>query len=172
MVGSGHSAFNVLLDLAALIDDEPETRVVWAVRRATIDGLFGAGEKDQLEERGRLGRRTRELASRGLLTIVKGFSISRIEATARGIVVTSDRRSLEPVDEIVATTGFRLTSLGARAAPGAGPIVESPVALAPLIDPNLHSCGTVPPHGAQELRQPEKDFYIVGMKSYGVLRRS
>ena len=39
--------------------------------------------------------------------------------------------------------------------------------LAPLIDPNLHSCGTVRPHGEAELRQPEKDFYIVGMKSYG-----
>jgi hypothetical protein len=47
------------------------------------------------------------------------------------------------------------------------PIVESPATLAPLIDPNVHSCGSVPPHGAAELRQPEKDFYIVGMKSYG-----
>ena len=47
------------------------------------------------------------------------------------------------------------------------PIVESPRALAPLIDPNVHSCGTVPPHGAEELRQPEPGFYIVGMKSYG-----
>jgi hypothetical protein len=46
-------------------------------------------------------------------------------------------------------------------------IVESPSALAPLIDPNVHSCGTVPPHGAEHLRQPEKDFYVVGMKSYG-----
>jgi hypothetical protein len=46
-------------------------------------------------------------------------------------------------------------------------IVESPRALAPLIDPNVHSCGTVPPHGAEELRQPEPGFYIVGMKSYG-----
>ena len=44
---------------------------------------------------------------------------------------------------------------------------ESVKALAPLIDPNLHSCGTVRPHGEKELRQPEKDFYIVGMKSYG-----
>jgi hypothetical protein len=45
--------------------------------------------------------------------------------------------------------------------------VESPTALAPLIDPNVHSCGTVPPHGAEELRHPEADFYVVGMKSYG-----
>jgi hypothetical protein len=41
------------------------------------------------------------------------------------------------------------------------------VALAPLIDPNIHSCGTVPPHGVVELAHPEQDFYIVGMKSYG-----
>ena len=47
------------------------------------------------------------------------------------------------------------------------PAVESPPALAPLIDPNIHSCGTVRPHGYVELSHPEKDFYIVGMKSYG-----
>ncbi|MET1018780.1 MAG: flavoprotein, partial [Microterricola sp.] len=46
-------------------------------------------------------------------------------------------------------------------------IVEAPRALAPLIDPNLHSCGSVPAHGEAELRHPEADVYIVGMKSYG-----
>ena len=45
--------------------------------------------------------------------------------------------------------------------------VESPTKLAPLIDPNIHSCGSVPPHGARELAHPESGFYIVGMKSYG-----
>ena len=39
--------------------------------------------------------------------------------------------------------------------------------LGPLIDPEVHSCGTVPPHGAKLLAHPDKDFYIVGMKSYG-----
>ena len=46
-------------------------------------------------------------------------------------------------------------------------IVEAPRALAPLIDPNLHSCGTVPPHGVAELAHPEPNFFIAGMKSYG-----
>src|SRR5215210_1064410 len=50
---------------------------------------------------------------------------------------------------------------------GFDPAVEAPTALAPLIDPNLHSCGTVPPHGVDELAHPEPGFYIVGMKSYG-----
>ncbi|MEV4724406.1 flavoprotein, partial [Micromonospora humida] len=37
----------------------------------------------------------------------------------------------------------------------------------PLIDPNEHSCGTVPPHGVDELAHPEVGYYAVGMKSYG-----
>ena len=46
-------------------------------------------------------------------------------------------------------------------------IVEAPAKLAPLIDPNFHSCGTVPPHGEADLAQPDEGFYLVGMKSYG-----
>jgi hypothetical protein len=45
--------------------------------------------------------------------------------------------------------------------------LESVQEIAELIDPNIHSCGTVRPHGEKELRHPEKDFYIVGSKSYG-----
>ena len=47
------------------------------------------------------------------------------------------------------------------------PAIEAPVALAPLIDPNEHSCGTVRPHGARELVQDDPGFYIAGIKSYG-----
>ena len=46
-------------------------------------------------------------------------------------------------------------------------IIEAPRRLAPLIDPNVHSCGTVEPHGFRELTHPEQNFFIVGMKSYG-----
>jgi hypothetical protein len=47
------------------------------------------------------------------------------------------------------------------------PWLESPRALAPMIDPNLHSCGTVPPHGYKELAHPEPGYFAVGIKSYG-----
>ena len=46
-------------------------------------------------------------------------------------------------------------------------MLQAPVRLAPQIDPNLHSCGTVPPHGAAELAHPEPGLNLVGMKSYG-----
>ena len=72
------------------------------------------------------------------------------------------------VDRIVVATGFRpdLSFLGELRI-ALDPAVEAPPALAPLIDPNLHSCGTVPPHGIAELSHPEPGFTIVGSKSYG-----
>jgi hypothetical protein len=46
-------------------------------------------------------------------------------------------------------------------------VLQAPSSLAPMIDPNVHSCGTVEPHGAKVLAHPEAGFYLVGMKSYG-----
>ena len=71
-------------------------------------------------------------------------------------------------DLIVNATGFR-PDLGIlrEMRLSLDEIVEAPVKLAPLIDPNVHSCGTVEPHGFAELRHPEPNFFIAGMKSYG-----
>jgi hypothetical protein len=97
-----------------------------------------------------------------------GFRTSRLTTTSEGLVVHGENEVLPAVDEIIATTGFRPdTEMLRELRLDLDEIVESPAALAPLIDPNVHSCGTVPPHGADHLRQPEKDFYVVGMKSYG-----
>jgi thioredoxin reductase len=168
VVGSGHSAFGVLLDLATLREQAPGTQTVWAVRRPDLGPIFGGGQDDQLEERGRLGTRMRALAEAGALRVVTGFSITRLERRAEGVVAASDERELPPVDEIVAATGFRpdLSILG-DVRLDLDAVVESPSMLAPLIDPNLHSCGTVPPHGFEELSHPEPGFFVVGMKSYG-----
>ena len=71
-------------------------------------------------------------------------------------------------DELIVATGFRPELSFLREFRTAlDPALECPPILAPLIDPNLHSCGTVRPHGARELAQPEPGFYFAGMKSYG-----
>lgn len=168
VVGSGHSAFNVLLDLAELARSAPDTRVVWAIRRTRLDNLFGVGDADYLPERGRLGQRLRELVEGGALTFVHGFRFTRLEETAEGLAASSGEETLPAVDEIVATTGFRPDLSPLREVRlELDPMIECPAALASVIDPNVHSCGTVPPHGAEVLRQPEPGFYLAGMKSYG-----
>ena len=168
VVGSGHSAFNALLDLIALGEEAPGTEITWVIRRPTLDGLFGGGEKDALAARGRLGDRVRGLVESGRLRVAAGFKVTELRAGEEGVTLIGEGHALPPVDEVVAATGFRPDlSLASELRLSLDPAVESPVALAPLIDPNVHSCGTVRPHGAEELKQPEEGFFIVGMKSYG-----
>ncbi len=169
VVGSGHSAFNALLDLAALAHEVPGTDVAWAIRRTETGLMFGGGQKDQLEARGALGTRLSELVTRGAVKLVTGFRAARVAEQGGALLVESDDGTrLEGIDEIVVATGFRPDlSLARELRLRLDPWLEAPEQLAPLIDPNLHSCGTVYPHGAAELAHPEKDFYVVGMKSYG-----
>ena len=169
VAGSGHSAFNALLDLAALQRESPGTRIVWAIRRTDLGLMFGGGRKDALEARGALGDRLRRLVESGTVQLELGVRIARVSSTADGLVVESDTGArLGPIDEIIVTTGFRPDlSLTRELRLNLDPWLEAPVQLAPLVDPNLHSCGTVYPHGAAELAHPEKDYYVVGMKSYG-----
>ena len=168
VAGSGHSALNALLDLARLADEAPRTRIVWVIRRPAIGQLLGGARQDQLEERGKLGSRVRALLDDGRVELVAGFRIDRVTSTGDGVVVSAGVRSLPPVDEIVAATGFRPDwNILSEVRLDLDPAVESPRALAPLIDPNVHSCGTVPPHGAEELKHPESNLFAIGMKSYG-----
>lgn len=168
VVGSGHSALNALLDLAHLADVEPDTRIVWAIRRPALGQLLGGARNDQLEERGKLGARVRKLLDEMRLELLTGFRIDRLMRTDDGIVAGSGDRLTPPVDEVIAATGFRPDwSMLSELRLDLDPAVQSPRALAPLIDPNIHSCGTVRPHGAEELKQPDGNLFVVGMKSYG-----
>jgi hypothetical protein len=172
VVGSGHSAFNAVLDLLALRHEVPDTRVVWAMRRTSPDKVFDGGGSDALPARGALGERARHAIESGALRVITPFLIRQLSrAEGNRILVSGEgagQAQSVTVDRIIVATGFRpdlamLRELRLEL----DPWLESPRALGPLIDPNLHSCGTVRPHGARELAHPEKDFHIVGMKSYG-----
>lgn len=168
VVGSGHSAQQTLLELAQLAEQEPDTQLVWAIRRPAVQQMFGGGADDALPERGQLGLRSLALLDQGQARLVAGVEIQALRRTAEGVVIVGEEERIGPVDEIIATTGFRpdlsfLREVRLSLDPG----LESPLVLAPLIDPNIHSCGTVPPHGVDELSHPETNLFIVGMKSYG-----
>jgi Pyridine nucleotide-disulphide oxidoreductase len=167
VVGSGHSAFNVMLDLVSLREQEPRTEILWAIRGGDPGRAFGGGEADQLPARAALGEAIRELVDDGGIELVVGFHIDRVGShDGRVVVDDGDRRLV--ADEVIAATGFRpdLTVLGELRL-DLDDRVEAPRSLAPLIDPNVHSCGTVPPHGVDELSHPDTGVYVVGMKSYG-----
>jgi hypothetical protein len=168
VLGSGHSAFNALLDLAWLKTETAETQITWALRRSEIGLLFGGGTKDALPARGSLGAKLRQLVDIGIIEMLAGFRARRISHGGDGVLVYGGDDVIGPVDEIVVATGFRPDLDMLRELRLAlDPALEAPVRLASLIDPNVHSCGTVYPHGYVELQHPERDFFVVGMKSYG-----
>ena len=173
VVGAGHSAANALLDLATLAEEQPETKIIWAVRGENLSRIFGGGDNDQLPARGQLGLRLQALIARGALRLVTNFAIVKFDqARGRKRSVTghgiNGTQTLSDIDRVIATTGARPNlNVLREVRVELDSAVESVLHLAPLIDPNVHSCGTVRPHGALELAHPEPGFFIVGMKSYG-----
>ncbi|MBM4419392.1 MAG: FAD-dependent oxidoreductase [Chloroflexi bacterium] len=168
VVGSGHSAMHAIFDLAELRRVAPRTATDWAIRRDTGGALFGGGSADGLPARGGIGTRTRALVAAGIVSLRTGFATAAVRRVSGGIALSDGDQEIGPYDEAIVATGFRpdLSMLG-EVRLELDPALESPVRLAPLIDPNFHSCGSVPPHGHRELAHPEANLYLVGAKSYG-----
>jgi Pyridine nucleotide-disulphide oxidoreductase len=180
VVGAGHSAATSLLALAELQPQAPGTEVVWAVRSATPRPLVGKGsaEADELPARGRLATDLAALVKDGRIELVSGLRIHAVEPAGdrvrlagghfQGDDVIQAQDLVVEADEVIAATGFRPDhAIAAELRLALEPALESPTALGPLIDPNVHSCGTVPAHGIADLAHPEPGYVVVGMKSYG-----
>ncbi|MBB1255327.1 NAD(P)-binding domain-containing protein [Streptomyces sp. OF3] len=172
VLGSGASAFTALAALADLARAEggADTKAVWVLRRGISANTFGGGEEDQLPARGALGLAAKAAVDAGHAEAVTGFRTTEIRRTPDGrlVLVGEDGRDLDPVDEVVVLTGLRPDlSFLSELRLALDERLQAPVALAPLIDPNQHSCGTVYPHGHRELSHPEQGVHLVGMKSYG-----
>jgi hypothetical protein len=171
VLGAGHSAIGTLTDLTVLTQQVLGTAVVWLLRGNDPAKSFGGGANDKLVARGELGAHFASLVASGQVRVEAGFPVSAIAPVDGQLRVATGpgccgRHIL--VDELIVATGFRpdlsmLSEIRLRL----DPAIEAPVALAPLIDPNEHSCGTVRPHGARELLQDDPGFYLAGIKSYG-----
>jgi hypothetical protein len=173
VVGSGHSAAGSLIALSELVHQHARTRIAWAVRSDHLERIFGGGAKDGLPERGNLGVSLRTLMQSGALDLFRAFQIEAVREHEGKLQVSGTGRDgttqqVSGLDEIIVATGSRpdlswARELRLRLDPG----LESTQQLAPLIDPNLHTCGSVPPHGHRELQHPEVGYYAIGAKSYG-----
>ncbi|MDR6868196.1 thioredoxin reductase [Microbacterium resistens] len=170
VVGAGHSAANTLISLGKLAQEEAGTRVTWVIRNSSAIRVSSSPD-DELPDRAKLGSRVERMVQSGQITQVDSFEISRVENPGDRIRLIGTRRgeaAMLDADLVVNATGFRPDlDMLREVRLELDDIVEAPRRLAPLIDPNLHSCGTVEPHGFRELTHPESGFFIVGMKSYG-----
>lgn len=171
VIGGGHSAINTLLSLVELQKENPSTKLVWIMRKKSAEEVYGGEEKDALKARGALGIRIHELVDAGKIEVITPFYISMVKKGEKINIVGSlngEQTVLTGFDELIVNAGSRPDfSINNELRLSIDNVTESLQALAPLIDPNVHSCGTVRAHGEEILRQPEKDFYIVGAKSYG-----
>jgi hypothetical protein len=171
VLGAGHSAIGTLTDLTTLARQVPGTTVLWLLRGNDPAKAFGGGANDKLVARGELGARFASLVASGMVKVEAGFAVTHVTSTGDRLRVASGSACCGRhviVDELIVATGFRpdlsfLSEVRLRL----DPAIEAPVALAPLIDPNEHSCGTVRPHGARELVQDDSGLYLAGIKSYG-----
>ncbi|MET4559610.1 thioredoxin reductase [Lysinibacillus parviboronicapiens] len=171
VIGGGHSAINTLLSLAELQQENPATKLIWIMRKKSVEEAYGGEEKDALEGRGALGIRIHELVDTGKFEVVTPFYISMVNKDEKINIVgtlNGKQKVLTGFDELIVNAGNRPDfTINSELRLSIDTATESVQALAPLIDPNEHSCGTVRAHGEEILRQPEKGFYIVGAKSYG-----
>jgi thioredoxin reductase len=171
VLGAGHSAIGTLTDLARLAEQAPGTQPVWLLRGNDPAKAFGGGANDKLAARGELGAAFAALVATAQIKVEREFRVAHLTADGPRLIVGTGAACCGRhvvVDELIVATGFRpdldfVRELRIQL----DPAIECPVTLAPLIDPNEHSCGTVRPHGARELAQNEPGFYFAGMKSYG-----
>lgn len=173
VVGAGHSAANSLLALAALVNDASPTEIVWAIRGNSPARAFGGGDADELPARGRLGSELRRLQQSAQLELVTDFRIAAVSHRGGKLTVHArgadgSPKRVENMDQVICATGQRPNlELARELRVRLDPWLESSESLGPLIDPNVHSCGTVRPHGHRELAHPEPGLYTIGVKSYG-----
>lgn len=169
VAGTGASAKTAIVGLRALAASEPATRITWLTRRGNVQSAFGGEGADELAARGALDTNARHAVEDGSVATITGFhTVSVGRAGGRLRIDSADGKSVDGVDEIIALTGFRPDhGLLAEVRTDVDPVLGAPRDLAPHIDPRFHSCGSVQPHGVDLLSHPEKDLFIVGMKSYG-----
>lgn len=172
VIGGGHSAINTIIELTKLQEFFPETSIHWILRKENIKDVYGGQERDVLKARGALGIKIEQLVTDDLVNVYTPFQVKEIKKYKGRLALIGfqhDKLQVLPgIDEIISNTGSRpdfsfLRELRLRVDSS----LESSAAIAELIDPNIHSCGTVRPHGEKDLQHDDEGFYIVGSKSYG-----
>ena len=175
VVGSAYSAATTVCNLAQLGEDHPETWVIW-LARGTSSLPIKRIANDPLRERDRLAVRANNLATRsdGNVEFHKETVIEAIEHAGpeKGFRVAthcaSQPRTWE-VERIIANVGYSPdTNLYRELQVHECYASLGPMNVAAALSKHAGGdCLAVPAQGADTLRNPEPNFYILGAKSYG-----
>ena len=172
LAGSGASAQTAARALAALVEGDPAGEVVWAVRDEAP--TWGEVAEDPLPGRASLVAEARRLAAGGnpRVTVRTGVEVERLERRDGAVAVTlRDRAGSEQVvvDRVLALTGYvGDASLYRQLQVHECYATAAPIDLsAALLGSAAGDCLSQVGHGPDVLRNPEPNFFILGMKSYG-----
>lgn len=173
LVGAGHSAQTAARDLAALAERHPDTRVVWALRGAAPRFSIAG---DALPERARLTTAAQALVEGASPYVAPRLGVAvdflrtqdgQLAVGLRGVAGAEEIR----VDQVLALTGFvgdpgltrqlQVHECYALAAP-----MKLSAALLAAAGGGA-DCLDQASHGADALKNPEPNFFVLGAKSYG-----
>lgn len=190
VIGSGFSAATAVTGLAALTETHPRTRVFWFAKSATplnrSSGPIARVPNDPLIERDRLTTRANELASseQSPVTWLEDVTIQSLRPfqscrDVEGFHLQLDRPvplsdDAEPssrmiVDHLIANVGYRPDrSIYEELHVHECYASQGPIKLAAkLLGESSADCLAQASHGADVLKNPEPNFFILGSKSYG-----
>lgn len=175
VLGAGYSAATTVCNLAALAEDHPDTWVIWLARGSSTQPIKRIAN-DPLKERDRLAVRANTLATRaeGNVEFHSQTVVEAIETAGpdKGFKVTTRGGAKErtwEVDRIIANVGFTPdTNLYRELQVHECYASLGPMNLAAVLAKHAGAdCLTMPPAGANALKNPEPNFFILGAKSYG-----
>lgn len=171
LVGDGHSAANAVIVLASLAEEDPATRVIWAVRslkRRPCEEIAN----DPLPERERVVTHANALAESApsFLAVERRAAIESFTDTGGGLVVTlSPGRSVE-CDFVAGFTGFRPShAMQSELALEISPVTEGGARLYRAVS-NVTDCLSLPQVSPRDLESGEPNYWFIGSRGYGRAR--
>lgn len=168
VLGDGHSAANAIGFLAALAEEAPSTRIVWATRAANRRPCEEV-PNDPLPERRAVVDFANALAEHPpeFLRVERRAMIDTVTQNNGHVDITLTGGRTVQADAIAAFTGYRpdarfLSELTVETSP----VTEGGARLYRAIS-TITDCLSIPAVKPEDLQSGEPGFYFVGSRSYG-----
>ncbi len=175
LVGAGYSAATAVCDFENLIREEPETSLLWIVKSSGKQPVPPIAD-DPLAGRSSLTRQANQIAAANndrirflSSTTVDSIYYRHADNSFEVGLRQGDKVEMQTFDRVIATVGFGPdNSLYRELQVHECYASRGPMKLAAtLLGASTTDCMTQESAGADSLKNPEPDFYILGNKSYG-----